>query len=140
MIIINPAQNWYHDDFEISRNREYDPKINRRIINEDDGFAVTTLDYAYDKNKLISDVDKKDIESCFFHCDNMMYSFSEDMMFVAYVYKNSLYVSRTTKPFNMHMVSTRFDDQIQCVSTTDRTVVVGCDKDVYIFNIINIRE
>ena len=43
MIIINPAQNWYHDDLEISRNREYDPRINRRIINEDDGFAVTTL-------------------------------------------------------------------------------------------------
>lgn len=140
MIIINPTQHWYYDDMEPSHNREYDPKINRYIINDVDGFAVTTLDFVYDKNTLISDVDNKDTDSCFFQCDDMLYSFSEDMRFVAYVCKNSLYVSRTIKPFYMHMVSTRFNDTVHSVSTTDRTVVVACNACVYIFNYVNIKE
>lgn len=140
IIIMYPHQQWYYDTMEPSTDHTYDPKIHRYIIPDDEGFAVTTLTYSYDKNKLISDIDRTDVDSCFFHCDTGMYSFSEDMLFVAYVYNNSLYVSRTTKPFHMHMVSTRFKKPINSVSTTHRSVVVSCDDSVYVFNASNIRD
>lgn len=130
---------FYYDDYTVCHDLLYDPKINRNIIFDDEGFGIVRCNYEYYKEKLIREMDLgENTDDCYFHCDKNMFSFSEDMKHVSYVYNNTIYIARTLSPFYIMNIGPRYES-VNNISMTGMTVVVSNDTYIHVYNEIGVQ-